>query len=224
MSKIKNIVIIAARANSKRLPNKNVMLFGNKPLIAHSIDYANKHSFIDKIYVTTNCSKIKNVAQDFGATVIDRPEELSGDFEPTVSAMKHVLLSIKHKVENVILLQPTNPLRPKELLNNAYNNYINNNLESLFTVTRNYDKFGKIENNVFKPFNYKIGQRSQDLDPLFYENGLIYITKAKLILEDTIISDKAFPFEVKHVYSKVDIDTLEDLNYANFILENYNNE
>jgi CMP-N-acetylneuraminic acid synthetase len=47
----------------------------------------------------------------FCAQVIDRPALLSGDFEPTTTC--NVLESIHDEVENVIVLQPTNPLRPK---------------------------------------------------------------------------------------------------------------
>jgi N-acylneuraminate cytidylyltransferase len=79
------------------------------------------------------------------------------------------------------LLQPTNPLRPENLLREAYQVYDENCYDSLFTVTRNNQKFGKIKNNKFVPFNYEIGQRSQDLEPIFFENGLLYITNSKSI-------------------------------------------
>jgi N-acylneuraminate cytidylyltransferase len=224
LKKIKNIAIIAARGNSKRLPGKNVMLLGNKPLIAYSIEYAKENSFIDDVYVSTDCRKIKKVAQDYGAIVIDRPEEISGDFEPTISAMVHVLNSINQDIDNVVLLQPTNPLRPKFLLKKAFDLYLSRNIDSLFTVSKNHHKLGKVKNNRFVPFNYEIGQRSQDLEALFFENGLLYITKANLLLKNIIISENALPMEVNHVYSNVDIDTLDDIKYANFVLENYPNE
>lgn len=215
----KTIAIIPARGRSKRLPNKNTMLLGEIPLLAHSILFAKKQTFIDEVYVTTNDENIKLIALQFGAKVIDRPENLSGDFEPTVSALKHVLLNIDI-VENVVLLQPTNPFRPENLLNEAYHLFLKNNCDSLFTVTRNQQKFGKIVDSKFQPFNYEIGQRSQDLEPLFFENGLLYITKSKLILHDTIISENAFPFQVNHIFANVDIDTQEDFDYANFLLKN----
>ena len=90
-------------------------------------------------------------------------------------------------------------------------------LIGLFTVSRNHQKFGKIIGHKYHPFNYNIGQRSQDLEPLYFENGLLYITKADLILKDIIISENAYPLEVDHVFAKVDIDTFEDLEYADFI-------
>jgi N-acylneuraminate cytidylyltransferase len=217
---MKTIAIIPARGGSKRLINKNILSLGGIPLIAHSILYAQKNnSFIDAIYVSTDDAAIKKIALEHGAEVIDRPENLSGDFEPTVSAMKHVLESVAMDVENVILLQATNPLRPQELLPDAFEVYQKGNYDSLFTVTRNHQKLGKIGGNAFHPFNYAIGQRSQDLEQLFFENGLLYITKASLILKEIIISEIAYPLEVNSIFANVDIDTHEDLEYAEYLFQ-----
>ncbi len=224
MKKLKNIAIIPARGGSKRLPNKNIKQLGGIPLLVYSIEYAKKHSFIDRIYVSTDDEGIKKIAIDAGVTVIERPECLSGDLEPTVTALKHVLETIDEAVENVILLQPTNPLRPRKLLEEAYALYENNAEESLFTVSRNYHKLGKIVNHTFTPFNYVTGQRSQDLEPLFFENGLLYITKAELIKKEIIMSKKAYALEVDTVYANIDIDTQNDFDYANYIIEKYPNE
>ena len=69
---------------------------------------------------------------------------------------------------------------------------------------------------------------------MFYENGLLYITKASLILpldlacpersrragdDSKIISENAFPFEVNHIFATVDIDTLEDFEYAEYLMD-----
>jgi len=219
----KTIVIIPARAGSKRLPNKNTLLLQGIPLVAHSILYAKQFSFIDDIFVTTNDSKVKEIALQYNAKVIDRPEELSGNNEPTVSALKHALEFINN-VEHVVLLQPTNPLRPSKLLFDAFEIYQKQGLESLFTVSRSWEKLGKIVDNQFLPFNYTKGQRSQDLEPLYYENGLLYIAKASLIKKDILISDNAYPLEVNHIYAKVDIDTQDDFDYATYLLQKANKE
>jgi CMP-N-acetylneuraminic acid synthetase len=217
---MKTIAIIPARGGSKRLPNKNILFLGGIPLLAHSILYAQKNSaIIDEIYVSTDDETIKKIALEYGAQVIDRPENLSGDFEPTVTALKHVLESINFEVENVILLQPTNPLREENLLRDAFRTYQKQNCESLFTVSRNDQKLGKIANNTFVPFNYEIGQRSQDLEPLYFENGLLYISKAKLILENIIISESAFPYKVDSIFGKLDIDLQDDFDYAEYLIK-----
>ncbi|MDO6758756.1 acylneuraminate cytidylyltransferase family protein [Tamlana sp. 2_MG-2023] len=221
---MKTIAIIPARGNSKRLPHKNIKLLGGIPLLVHSINFAKQHEFIDAVYVSTDDKQIKDIAIDHGAFVIDRPEHLAGDFEPTVTAIKHVLESIESAIENVILLQPTNPLRPKDLLRIAFQQFNDRNCDSLFTVSRNYHKFGKIKNDEFLPYNYNVGQRSQDLEPLFFENGLLYITKSKHIFENIIITKNAYPLIVNHPFASIDIDTQIDFDMAEFMLQKYKNE
>jgi N-acylneuraminate cytidylyltransferase len=218
----KTIVIIPARGGSKRLPNKNILELGSIPLLVHSIIYAKANAnYIDAIYVSTDDETIKNIAMQYGAKVIDRPEELSGEFEPTITAIQHVLETIDFEVENVIVLQPTNPLRPINLIKDCIEKFHSEGVDSLFTVSRNHHKLGKIIKDQFLPFNYEIGQRSQDLEPLYFENGLLYITKAKCIKEGTIISEKAFPYEVNHIFATIDIDTQEDFDYAEYLYKKY---
>ncbi|MFT3795425.1 cytidylyltransferase domain-containing protein [Flavobacterium sp.] len=214
----KTIAIIPARGGSKRLPGKNTKELNGLPLLAHSILYAQAHpELIDDIYVSTDDAEIKAVALRFGAKVIDRPVAISGDLEPTVSALKHVISHVS--ADTIVLLQPTNPLRPTGLLSEALAIFRENNCDSLFTVTRSHHKLGRIVHERFRPFNYKPGQRSQDLEPLYFENGLLYISTRKLILADTIMSPDAFPLEVNHPFASVDIDTQQDFDFAQYLLK-----
>ncbi|HEY0046977.1 MAG TPA: acylneuraminate cytidylyltransferase family protein [Flavobacterium sp.] len=217
---INNIAIIPARGGSKRLPNKNLLHLGDIPLVVHSIRYAlQNNSIIDEVYVSTDSEEIKKVALENGAKVIDRPQHLSGDFEPTASALKHCLEQLPASISNVFLLQPTNPLRPAELLKDAYKAFTESKSPSLMTVSRNNQKLGKIIDGVFQPFNYKPGQRSQDLEPLYFENGLLYISSAELVLNETIISNDVTPFITDHIFANVDIDTQDDLEYARLLMQ-----
>jgi len=216
----KNIAVIPARGGSKRLPNKNILTLGGKPLVAHSILYAkNNLHLIDEVYVSTDHDEIKEIALQYGAKVIDRPGHLSGDHQTTASALQHALEFIGQPVKHVFLLQPTNPLRPTKMLEEAYSIYDEGNADSLMTVTRVSEKFGKIVDQKYVPFNYTFGERSQDIEPLYAENGLLYITKADFIKDGIILAEKNIPFVVDSPFSKVDIDTEEDLRYAQFLLD-----
>ena len=220
MKNQRNIAIIPARGGSKRLPKKNLLELDGKPLIEYSLNYAKDNlTIIDKIVISTDDKKIKERAILNGIEVIDRPETLSGDLVPTADVLKHTLEVLDESYDNVFLLQVTNPLRPKHLLINAYDEYMEGQYDSLMTVTRNHQKFGKIGNGNFAPFNYEFGQRSQDLDPLFFENGMLYISNTSLILQGKIFGENNYPFIVNHNFANVDIDTMEDLEYASFILE-----
>lgn len=218
--KSKTIAVIPARGGSKRLPNKNRLLLGDYPLLVHSILYAqaNRH-IIDAIYVSTDDPTIKAIALTYGAQVIDRPTSISSDFEPTLTSLQHVLQSIDQDVDNVVVLQPTNPLRPLNLLKDCFEKFQNEKVDSLFTVTQNHQKLGKIVEDKFLPFNYEIGQRSQDLEPFFFENGLLYIAKTKTIMGGEIITKNGFPYLVNHIFAQVDIDTQEDFDYAEYLIK-----
>ncbi len=217
-----NVVIIPARGRSKRLPGKNLIALNGMPLIAHSIKYAiSNQSIVQEVYVSTDDKDIKKIALQEGAKVIDRPDQLADDYTSTVAVLKHAAETLKTVPDTIILLQPTNPLRPKTLLSEAYKTYIDGKYESLMTVSTHRKKLGKIVEGSFSPYNYTMGQRSQDMDPLYFENGLLYITSTDLILKHQILGKYNCPYIVDHPYSKVDIDTIEDLKYAQFVSEHY---
>lgn len=211
------IAIIPARGGSKRLPGKNAKLLGDLPLIAHSIRYAQNQPEIQKVYVSTDDSQIAEIAVSYGAEVIWRPDYLSTDEQPTVTALQHVIESVKFEGW-VALFQATNPLRPVNLFSECYQTLQKTNADSLFTVSRNHHKLGKIANQKFIPFNYEPGQRSQDLEPLYFENGLLYLSRSKVIMDGKIITTDAFPFQMDHVFGQVDIDTADDFEYAEYLL------
>lgn len=200
-----------------------MLYLGEHTLLEHSINFAKfNRSIIDRIIVSTDSFKIKEIALAAGVDVIDRPEELASDTASTVSVLKHVLDNYRGEYENVVLLQPTNPLRPEKLLVDAFQIYEKGGFDSLMTVSTIIKKLGKILNNKFSPYNYSFGQRSQDMEPLYYENGLLYICKSRLIKERKLLGENNFSLIVDHPYANVDIDTQEDLEYAEFIQNRYN--
>lgn len=220
----KYLTIIPARGGSKRFPKKNIQLMNGSPLICHSIEYSKKNQNVNGTYVSTDSEEIKNISIDAGAIVIDRPNELSGDYATSASVMKHAvayLINSDVEFDFVILLQVTNPLRPANLLDEAIQIIESGKYDSLFTVSRSEKKLGKIIEGKYTPWNYKFGMRSQDMEPLYYENGLLYITSKELLLQEIIEGEKAYPLVVDHPFGEVDIDTKEDFEYAKFILNQY---
>ena len=221
---MKFITLIPARGGSKRFPRKNIYPLNGKPLIAHSIEYSNNNALVSGTYVSTDDADIKRVSLDFRARVIDRPDELAGDFVTSASVMQHAaqwLIDNGVEYDYIILLQATNPLRPEGMLSEAIRLIEENGYDSLMTVNKSELKLGKIINNQFKPWNYHYGQRSQDMEPLYYENGLLYISSKELLLEGKIVSENMYPMVVDHIYGEVDIDTEADMKYAEYVINNY---
>ena len=224
---MKAIIVIPARGGSKRLPRKNILPLAGEPLILHTINYAKQECPDFPIVVSTDDKEIKQISEDAGVAVIDRPVELAGDFVTSAAVMKHAvahLLDNGYKFDFVILLQVTNPLRPKGLLREAFDIIKQGNNDSLFTVNRSEKKLGKIIDGRFVPWNYEFGMRSQDMDPLYYENGLLYVTSKELLLQEIIEGPTAYPLIVNHPFGEVDIDTEEDFHYAEYMLNQYRDE
>lgn len=216
----KYLIIIPARANSQRLPGKNMKLLDGIPLIAHSINYAQECG-IENIVVTSNDYDVLAYAKNNQVEAIERPNALAGNEEPVITALQHAIDQIGQDFKAVVLLQPTNPLRPKNLLAEAIEIFEKENIDSFMTVSKLEKKLGKITNHQFQPYNYTMGQRSQDLEPLFFENGLLYIFTPKLLQEGKLIGDNNYAMVVEHPFAEIDIDTQEDFDKAELYLKHY---
>ena len=210
------LAIIPAKKRSTRLPNKNLKLFNNYPLIYFSIKFELK-SKLKNILVSSDCDNILSYSKSLGVDVVKRPDDLSTDLSSTVSVLKHSLETYrnKNKIDTVVTLQPTSPLRSHDLFDKCFKKFINSNFDSLISVGINRKKLGHIdEKNLFLPFNYELGSRSQDLKKSFYENGLIYFSKAENIKNNDMLGKKIGTQIIKDDSSFVDIDDLDDFKLA----------
>ena len=204
------IAIIPARGGSKRLPGKNVRIFGGFPLIVHSIAYAKACPLISRVVVSTDSEDIADIARKNGAEVIMRPAELATDLSKTGTAIRHVLQTLAqegYQPDGVVTLQPTNPLRPANLLMDTLAIYENESPDSVISVSRSTHKIGTVIDGFFTPTSYRVEQRSQDLAPKYFENGLLYITKPEVVLDhENVFGETIRAFEVDSPYATVDID------------------
>ena len=220
-------VIIPARKGSKRLPGKNLKVLNNKPLIKYSVDYALNYFDKDDIWINSDCEQILSFASNINVNIYKRPLILGGDTVTTVDVLKdHLAFFIKQEiiVDAIILLQPTNPLRKKDLLKNCIEFFESSKRNSLATFSEHEKKLCKIIDEKFYPQNYVPGQRSQDLERKYYENGSIYISKIESIIKGDIITNDVYPFIDNSIESSVDIDYHKDFLLAEAILNLNNNK
>ena len=109
-------------------------------------------------------------------------------------------------------------------MTNSINIFERSKRSSLATFSKSSIKLGKIQNDFFEPINYKFGQRSQDLNTFFFENGQIYISKIENINKGKIISDDVYPMITSDRGSYIDIDTMSDFIEAENYLKNLKDE
>ena len=175
-----NIVsIIPARGGSKGVPNKNKRLFLGHPLVAHSIMYSQSSNKISKTFVSTDDLEIMQISKKYGAEVIERPANISGDKSTTESAIEHAISSMEEKPDVIVLLQPTSPIRPKNSLDKALDSFITQKKDSLLSLSPTHNFFWQLSDNIAKPhydfMNRPMRQQMKQEDIRYIENGSLYI-------------------------------------------------
>ena len=156
-----NIVcIIPARGGSKGIPKKNIIDVCGKPLVAWSIEQALGSKYLtNNVFVSSDDDKILDIASSFGANKIKRPHDISSDTASSESSLIHAISIIEgrnKKVDLVVFLQATSPLRQSIDIDNAIEEFINKEVDSLFSASQLEDFFiwTYDENRVLKSLNY----------------------------------------------------------------------
>ena len=105
---MKILAVIPARAGSKGIPNKNIRILNNKPLISYSIENARNSKYITDIVVTTDSDIVRVIAAQMGVDSIERKPELCGD-DITLDSVIYDAIPKKPKWDFIITMQPTSP-------------------------------------------------------------------------------------------------------------------
>lgn len=203
------LAVIPARGGSKRLPRKNVMDFAGRPLLAWSVALAKQCRKVMGCVVSTEDPEIAEVARAAGAQVIDRPPDLALDDSSIIEVIAHAAEQVQREgrtFEGVMLLQPTNPLRPVDMVEGAIDRFLSEPCDALMAVSRRPLKLGKVINGCFVP-DYPFGKQSRHMGPAYYENGLLYLTKTDtLIGRRSLTGDRVLALEAPRPFDEVDID------------------
>jgi N-acylneuraminate cytidylyltransferase len=222
------LAIIPARGGSKRIPRKNIKLFGGKPMIAWSIEAAKQSECFDRIIVSTDDSEIAEVAISYGAEVpFMRPPELSDDHTGTTKVVAHAVdwhnknnnLNI---ASNVCCIYATAPfIRAKDIafglseLEFSGAQYAFSVTSYAFPIQRairiNSNKFVE----MYQPQNFD--SRSQDLEEAYHDAAQFYWGRAEAWLADVpMFSASSIAIRLQR-HMVQDIDTDDDWLRAELI-------
>ncbi|MBI2589445.1 NTP transferase domain-containing protein [Candidatus Berkelbacteria bacterium] len=114
----KIVAVIPARIGSKRLPKKNIQVIGGLPLVAWAIKTAQATKLIDDVYVSTESDEVATIARQYGAKVLDRPEELAGDTIRMQDVARQVMTELAD-IDVLVLVGANTPGLPPETLDAA---------------------------------------------------------------------------------------------------------
>tara|TARA_B100000989_G_C19513078_1_gene460160 strand:+ start:1082 stop:1708 length:627 start_codon:yes stop_codon:yes gene_type:complete len=194
--------IVLARKNSKRITSKNTILFKNKPLIEWTFEEARKSKHIFKILCSTDdgsiISRYKNL--DKIEFPFKRPKYLSKNSTTSEDTIKHLLNFYLKKnnylPRNIILLQPTSPLRTVKHINKSLIKYRQNKCCSLISITK--------ISHTYKTIN----SRLKKIKNIYKFNGAIFIFDTKKFLN----TNKIYQSDCTYFY-KMDEKSSLDLDY-----------
>lgn len=219
------LALIPARGGSERLPGKNILSLRGKPLINWTIDAALGSRCIDRTVVSTDSQEIAEIARQGGADVpFRRPAELASDTAATVDVVLHAVDCMEEAgdfFEDLIVLQPTSPLRGSKEIDEALRYYYERNAESVVGVCEvdhsplwtNMLPEDKSMNGFIEPALAKV--RSQDLPKYYRINGAIYIIAVDALQRKRTLfpGESSFAWIMNTTVS-IDIDTEMDFRIA----------
>jgi CMP-N-acetylneuraminic acid synthetase len=222
--------VIPARGGSKSVPRKNIALVNRKPLLAYTIQAAQRSQRITHFVVSSEDPEIIAVAKRYGAAApFVRPAELAADETPTLPVVQHALREME-RLENttfnyVVLLQPTTPLRLPEDIDAAVDKLIATGADSVISVCdvgayhparmRQIVDDCLVELPIREP---KEMLRRQDLPPVYIRNGAVYAVRREVVMEhNSMIGQISRPYIMPDERS-VNVDSKLDLLLAEILL------
>ena len=222
----KTVAVIPARGGSKRIPNKNIIDFNGKPMIAWTIDAAQKSGLFDKIVVSTDSEEIAAIGREYGADVPFLRDEKADDFSPVSEGTLRTLIQMEKQGEfftNVVQLFAVCPLRNAEDIINSYRFFEENTspfVLSCFEYAWMNPWWAISLNEQHEAkwiFDEAKQARSQDLPKLYSPTGAIWIAKVEELKKEKTFYGKGHIFWKLDWKRAVDIDNYEDLDLANVL-------
>lgn len=223
------VAVIPARGGSKRIPRKNIRLFGGKPMIVWSIEAALASGCFDQVIVSTDDHEIADIARQYGAEVpFIRPAELSDDYAGTVEVVRHAvewLVLHGRSPEYVCCLYATAPFVEPADLKKGFEALHNGGEDCAYAFSVTSYAFpiqrairitdaGRVA--MFYPEHYET--RSQDLEEACHDAGQFYWGTAQAWLSGKrLFGPESVPVYLPR-YQVQDIDTPEDWERAERML------
>ena len=219
--------IILARGGSKGIPNKNIIDFCGKPLIAWTIEQCLSSKHISEVWVSSDSQEILEVVKEYGAKTIKRPDDISGDFATSESAWLHAIEFIERDgdIDFVLAPQITSPLREAQDIDNAIELFQSEKYDSMFSSSIAEDLFFWKEDKRHElqsvNYDYLNRQRRQDIQEQIIENGSFYIFKSEIIKKyNNRFGGKIGHFQMEF-WKMFEIDNLENVRMCSALMREF---
>lgn len=220
--------VILARGSSKGIPEKNIIDFCNKPLIAWTIEQCLAAESVAHVWVSSDSSDILKIARKYGAKTIHRPADISDELASSESGWLHAINEIEKETGSLDLVlapQVTSPLREPKDFERGITTFLNGNYDSVFSCATVNDLF-LWERNLEGELNsvnydYHNRLRRQDIAEQFIENGSFYIFRPEILrMYNNRLGGKIGSVEME-LWKMFEIDIVEDIHMCSILMKEY---
>ena len=207
--KKKVVALVPIKLNSQRLPHKNILPIGGKPLSYHILNSLKNIPNIDEVYVYCSNEKIKNyIPKD--VTYLERDSYLDGDLIKGFDIYESFINKVDADI--YILAHTTSPFLKASTIENALDHVLEGEYDSAFSAQK-IQTFAWYDG---KPINYDINDvpRTQDINPIYVETSGFFIFEKEIFTKHRRrIGFKPY-IQVVDSMEAIDIDTKEDYDFA----------
>jgi CMP-N-acetylneuraminic acid synthetase len=214
--------IVPARGGSKGVPGKNIRLLGGKPLIVWTIESARAATRLARVIISTDDAAIAAVAREAGSDVpFMRPAELARDDTPTLPVLQHAVAELERsgdRFDAICLLQPTNPLRRPQLIDDCIAQLHDSGADAVVTIApvpAEYNPHWVYFSDGDGALRLATGEptpipRRQLLPPAFHREGSVYVVRRDVLVEQgSLYGGRLLGVPVDPART-VNIDTVDD--------------
>ncbi len=205
---MRTVAFIPIKLNSQRLPHKNILPLGGKPLCWHIFNTALECSEIDEVFVYCSDVSITNYIPE-GVKLLIRDSSLDSNETKGLDIYKSFVSQVKADI--YVLMHATAPYMKSSSVDDALRHVKSGEYDSAFSAE-------KIQTFVWydgKPLNYDFEDvpRTQDIKPIMVETSGFYIFTKRVINCGRRIGDHPFVKDVDYRQA-IDIDNECDYNHA----------
>jgi CMP-N,N'-diacetyllegionaminic acid synthase len=218
--------IVLARGGSKGIPQKNIMDFCGKPLLAWTIEHC-LASGVDSVYVSSDAEGILDVGEKYGAHSIIRPKEISGDEATSESGWLHALEVIERdhgKLDWVLTPQVTSPLRTADDIQKGLTIARSGQYDSLFSCSIAEDLFfweDRTGNLESVNYDWQNRKRRQDIKRQYIENGSFYLFRPEILRQNNNRFGGKVGVVEMEFWKMFEIDSKEDFRMCSALMKEF---
>lgn len=210
---MKIVAFVPIKLNNQRLPGKNLLPLGGKPLCRHILETLTNIKLIDESYVYCSDEEIRKYIPN-GIRFLKRDKKLDGDKVKGAEIYRSFISEVD--ADYYLLLHATSPFTGAKTISNAVDAVRCGNYDSAFSAER-IQTFAWFKG---KPINYCLDNvpRTQDIEPIWVETSGFYLfSKDMFLRHNRRIGDAPYIAEVSGLEA-IDIDEKKDYELAQRML------